>query len=130
LKVLYSDSLYENSEHYRKFINYLLFGSSDDAFAADYFYWFWGNMWQQASKKAGSVIAGAAAVEAKRQMENKEKNEYADKHTDKAETDTKEGFKAPQERAEYHKDRRDEWVQENGTVTKTIKAFDDWFNAS
>ena len=122
--------LYENSEYFRKFINYLLFGSSDDAFAADYFYWFWGNVWQQAGRKAGPAIAGAAAVEAKRQHENKEKNEYADKHTEQAGTNTKEGFKDPNERAEYHKDKRDEWVQENGTVTKVMKTIEDWWNAS
>ena len=102
--------LYENSEYFKKFINSLLFGSSDEPFAADYFYWFWGNMWQQAGRKAGPAIAGAAAVEAKRQHENKEKNEYADKHTEQASSNTKERFKNPNERAEYHKDRRDEWV--------------------
>ena len=87
-------------------------------------------MWQQAGRKAGPAIAGAAAVEAKRQHENKEKNEYADKHTEQAGTNTKEGFKDPNERAEYHKDRRDEWVQENGTVTKVMKTIEDWWNAS
>ena len=34
--------LYENSEYFKKSTNYLLFGSSDEAFAADYFHWFWG----------------------------------------------------------------------------------------
>ena len=64
----------------------------------------------KAGRKAGPAIAGAAAVEAKRQHENKEKNEYADKHTEQASSNTKEEFKDPNERAEYHKDRRDEWV--------------------
>jgi hypothetical protein len=118
--------LYENSEYYRKFINYLLFGSSDEPFAADYFYWFWGNMRQQAGRKAGPAIAGAAAVETKRQHENREKIAYANKHTEQANTDTKEGFKDPNERAEYHKNRRDEWVQENGTITKVMKTIEDW----
>lgn len=122
--------LYENSEYFRKFINYLLFGSSDEPFAANYLYWFWGNMWKQASRKVGPIVAGAAVVEAKRQYENKEKNEYADKHTEQASTNTKEGFKDPNEIAEYHKDRRDEWVQENGSVTKIMKTIEDWWNAS
>jgi hypothetical protein len=122
--------LYENSEYYRKFINYLLFGSSDEPFAADYFYWFWGNMWQQAGRKAGPAIAVAAAVEAKRQDENREKMAYADKRTEQASTNTKERFKDPNERAEYYKDRLDEWVQENGTVTKVMKTVQDWWNAS
>jgi hypothetical protein len=122
--------LYENSEHFKKFTNYLLFGNSDEPFAADYFYWFWGNMWRQGAKKAIPVMSGAAATEAKRQQENKEKMEYADKHTEQAGSNTNEGFKTPIERADYHKDRRDEWVQENGTVTKVIQSVENWWNAS
>jgi hypothetical protein len=128
--------LYENSKYFKKFINYLLFGSSDEPFAADYFYWFWGGMGQQAGRKAEPVVAGvavvaaAAAVEAKRQHENKKKNEYADEQTEQASSNTKEGFKDSNEKAEYHKDRRDEWVQENGSVTKITKIIEDWCNAS
>jgi hypothetical protein len=120
--------LYQYSEYFRKLTNFLLFGNSDESFVADYFYWFWGNMWQQAGRKAGPAIAGAAAVETKREHENKEKMEYADKHTEQASTNIKEGFKNPNERAEYHKVRRDEWVQENGTVTKVMKTIEDWWN--
>ena len=87
-------------------------------------------MFQQASRKAGSVLAGAATVEAKRQLENKEKNEYADKHTEQASINTKEGFKNPTERAEYHRVRRDEWVQENGSITKAIKSLEDLLRES
>jgi hypothetical protein len=33
--------LYEHSEYFRNFFNSLLFGNSDEPYAADYFYWFW-----------------------------------------------------------------------------------------
>ena len=100
--------LYEYSEYFRKFINFLFFGNPDEPFAADYFHWFWGNMWQQASKKAAPVVAGAIAVESKRRKENKEKNDYADRQTEEASTNTQKGFKDPSERAAYHKERREE----------------------
>jgi F0F1-type ATP synthase membrane subunit a len=119
--------LYEYSEYFRKGTNFLLFGNSDELFAADYFSWFWGNMWKQAAKKAAPIVTGAAvAVEAKRQQEIAEKTRYADDLTKEASIYTKEGFQTPNERAGYHKDRQDEWVQDNGTVTKMLKAVEDW----
>jgi F-type H+-transporting ATPase subunit a len=121
--------LYESSEYFRKGIHFLLFGNSDEPFAADYFSWFWGNSnkWKQAGKKVAPIIAGSVAVEVKRQQENIEKNTYADRHTQEASTSTKEGFQNPNAIAEYRKDRRDEWVQENGTVTKVLKFLEDCF---
>ena len=41
-------------------------------------------MWQKANRKIGSVFAGVAAIEAKRQHENKEKNAYADQRAEQA----------------------------------------------
>jgi hypothetical protein len=121
--------LYENSEYFRKFVNSLLFGRSDEPFAVDYFYWFWGNTWKQASKKAGSVITGVIALETKRQHENKEKIMYADKQTNESGEKSK-GFEYPDERAAFHKARREEWVQENGLVTKGIKFLEDLWKSS
>jgi hypothetical protein len=122
--------LYENSEYFRKFVNSLLFGRSDEPFAVDYFYWFWGNTWKQASKKAGSVITGAIVLESKRQQENKEKNLYADKQTNEAGEKTIKGFEYPYEREAFHKARREEWVQENGLVTKSLKFLEDLWKSS
>ena len=106
--------LYEHSKHFRRAVNYLLFGSPNEPFAKDYFHWFWGNMWQRATKKVGPALAAAAAIEARRQQENRQKEEYADKHIEQASNNTEKGFKDPAELANYHKERRDEWVQENG----------------
>ena len=122
--------LYETSEYFRQFINYLLFGSSDEPFAADYFYWFWGNMWRQAGKKAAPLVAGVMAIETKRQQENKERTQYADKQTELASSDTKKGFETPNERAEFHAAKRDEWTYEHGTVTLAIKTIEDLSKAS
>lgn len=52
------------------------------------------------------------------------------KHTEHTSTNTKEEFKDPYERAKYHKNRRDNWIQENGTVTKVMKTIENWWNAS
>ena len=62
-------------------INYLLFGNSDYPFAEKYFSWFWGNMWKAAGDKAKKVTAALVTTEAKRQHENQQRNDYADKHT-------------------------------------------------
>ena len=121
--------LYEYSTYFKKFTNFMLFGSSSEPFALDYFQWFWGkNMWQQAGKKAASAVAGAAAANAKREQENREKFEYADKQTEQR-SNEEEGFNNVTERAEFHKERRYEWIEENGTVTKIIKNIEDWCNA-
>ena len=121
--------LYDYSEHFRKLINFLLFGQSNEPFAIHYFSWFWGNMWRQAAQKLAPLVAGGTAIEAKRQQENSLKNSYADKHTDQAAIQSQNGFRNPTERAEFHKARRDEWVQENGTVTRVMKAAEDWWSA-
>ena len=116
--------LYEYSEYYKKIINFMLFGNSDEPFAADYFYWFWGNMFRQAGKKAAPLITTVVALEAKRQQENQQKNDYANLQTAEAAA-TKQGFQNPTERAGFHTDRRNEWVQENGAVTKFMKFVED-----
>lgn len=88
---------------------------------------FGGNMWRQASKKAGPAMTAAAAIEFKRAQENMQKNYYADRQTKEASKN--EGFKDPNERAGYHKDRRDEWVQESGTITKLEKIVGNWWDS-
>ena len=109
---------YEFSASFRKFINFLLFGSSSEPFAADYFYWFWGNMYSGGLKKlAAAVAGGGAALENQRKKENREKIEYADNQTEEA-AQTNEGFQNPTEMSDFHTERRKEWVEENGTVTK------------
>lgn len=120
---------YEHSESYRKLVNYILFGNSAEAFAANYFHWFWGNMCGKASQKEKAApytfifmaIAGAAAVEAKRQSEITQKLRYADEQTKKAIEETTQRFKTVEELEKFHKDRREEWVAENGIVIKVIK---------
>jgi hypothetical protein len=119
--------LYEYSTFFQNSINFLLFGNSSEPFASDYFHWFWGNMWKQGLKKAAQVGAPILAGEAKREQENNAKIKYADKQTEQAQQNTAEGFKTPDERAQYHADRRSEWVQENGTVTKAVKSLQDWW---
>ena len=118
--------LYNYSKYFRKSINYLLFGNSDEPFAKDYFYWFWGNTWQNGLKIFGVAASAVTAVETKRQQENQEKIAYADLHTERA-IKVKNDFKNPTEIAEFHKNRRDEWVQENGIITKIIKKIEDFF---
>lgn len=115
---------YEYSEYFKKLTNYALFGNPEEPFARDYFHWFWGNMWKQGLEKLGALAVGVGAVEGKRQLEIGEKNRYADTHTDAADKTT-EGFKTPIERADFHKERRAEWVEENGTVTKIAKLLED-----
>jgi hypothetical protein len=79
-------------------------------------------------KKAASAVAGAAAANAKREQKNREKLEYADKQTEQR-SNEEEGFNNLTERAEFHKKRRYEWIEENGTVTKIIKNIEDWCDA-
>jgi hypothetical protein len=86
-------------------------------------------MWKQASKKAGPVIAGAIVLETKRQQENKEKNMYADKQTNEA-GETIKGFEYPHEREAFHKARREDWIQENGLVTKSLRFLEDLWKSS
>ena len=117
--------LYEYSTSYKKLINFILFGDSDEPFAAQYFQWFWGNnMFARAVKKAGPAIGGFLTAELKRRQENRAKIRYADKTTEEA-NNTLEGFRNPTEMASYHTARRDEWVHENGTVTYIIKKIGD-----
>ena len=115
--------LYENFDYFKRFSNWVIFGTSEEPFASEYFKWFWGNMFRKATEKA------AAAAEAKRQHENAQKMTYADKQTDKADG-TKQGFKTPQDRADFHANRRDEWVEENGTITWSIKKAKEFFSSS
>ena len=121
--------LYENFEYFRRFSNWVIFGASDEPFASEYFKWFWGNMFKKAGEKAASLAAAAFAAEAKRQQENSSKLNYANEQTDKADG-TNKGFETPQDRADFHKDRRDEWVDENGTITWGIKKAKDFFSGS
>jgi hypothetical protein len=121
--------LYENFDYFKRFSNWVIFGASEEPFASEYFKWFWGNMFKKAGEKAASAAAAAAAIEAKRQHENAKKLAYADKQTDKADG-TNEGFKTPQNRADFHTDRRDEWVEENGSVTWVIKKAREFFSGS
>ena len=121
--------LYENFDYFKRFSNWVIFGTSEEPFASEYFKWFWGNMFRKATEKAAAAAAAAAAAEAKRQHENAQKMTYADKQTEKADA-TKQGFETPQNRADFHKDRRDEWVEENGTVTWGIKKMREGFSSS
>ena len=118
---------YEFSMYFRKYINFLLFGGSSEPFATDYFNWFWGDMWGQGGKKAVATITGAAAIEAKRGQENKQKNAYADKQT-KESSNTEEGFQNPTEMSDFHTERRKEWVEENGFLTRILNNMENWWN--
>ena len=60
------------------------------------------------------------------QQENQQKEEYADKHVEQASNNTEKRLKDPAELANYHKERRDEWVQESGVVTRAMKTIEDW----
>ena len=120
--------LYENFDYFKRFSNWVIFGTSEEPFASEYFKWFWGNMFRKATEK-GAALAAAAAAEAKRQQENAQKRTYANEQTDKADA-TMQGFETPQNRADFHKDRRDEWVQENGTVTWGIQKVREFFSSS
>ena len=122
--------LYEYSKYFRELVNFSLFGRPDEPFAVKYFHWFWGNMWSRGSKKLAPIVTTAAAVEAKRQAENKARTAYANQRTDSAGVNTKEGFKTPNEMAEYHQARVDEFTDKNGLVTKAIKVVNEFFEKS
>ena len=64
-----------------------------------------------------------------RQKENKEKHEYADKQSEMAVSKSEQNFKSPQEYADFNKARREEWVEENGTVTKIVKVGQDFVSS-
>jgi hypothetical protein len=121
--------LYENFEYFRRFSNWVIFGASDEPFASEYFKWFWGNMFKKGVEKLAGVTAAAAVAEAKRQQENSSKLDYANEQTDKADG-TNKGFETPQNRADFHRDRRDEWVEENDTITWGIKKAKEYFSGS
>ena len=121
--------LYETVPSFKKVINFILFGNASEPFADVYFKWFWGNMNQAGKRFLKAVVAGATPVEVQRRWENHQKTIYADEQTAGA-AKTQQGFQTPDERAAFHKIRRDEWVDENGTVTKGIKIVRDWLNNS
>ena len=121
--------LYENFDYFRRFSNWVIFGASKEPFALEYFKWFWGNMFRKAGEKAAAVAAAAAAAEAQRQHENSQKVGYADKQTNKAD-ETVQGFQTPQDRANFHTDRRNEWVEENATITWGVKKAKEFFKGS
>lgn len=121
--------LYENSDYFKQFSNWVIFGASKEPFASEYFKWFWGNMFRKATEKAATVAAAAIAVEAQRRHENEQKLEYADKQTDKADQ-TNQGFETPQDRANFHTDRRHEWIEENGTISWGIHKLKEYLNGS
>lgn len=81
-------------------------------------------------QKSLSYIRWNSFNRGKRQFEIKSKNEYADKHTEQISTNTTQGFKTPNERAVYHKNRRDEWTQENDVLLRAQKMFENWWNSS
>ena len=121
--------LYENFKYFRRFSNLVIFGASDEPFASEYFKWFWGNMFKKGGEKAATVAAALVAAEAKRREENSKKLDYVNEQTDKADR-TNQGFETPQDRADFHSDRRDEWVEENGTITWAIKQVKDYLSGS
>ena len=122
--------LYEKFDYFKRFSNWVIFGAYEEPFASEYFEWFWGNMFKKAIEKAAGLAAVTASVEAQRQRENARRLEYADKQTDKAGNVTKKGFETPQERADFHMDRRNEWTEENGTITWAIKKVKEYCNDS
>lgn len=83
-------------------------------------------MIRKALEKAGLA---AAATEAQRQHENAQKLKYADEQTNKAD-ETNQGFETPQDRANFHSDRRREWVEGNGTVTAGLEKLKEAFKNS
>ena len=96
--------LYEYSSAFRRMINFVVFGNLPETFVSQYFFWFWGNMFSKGGKAAAAAAAAGGALEKKRQYENEAKIAYADRQTEKADKYTS-GFKTPQERAKFHKER-------------------------
>ena len=121
--------LYEYSKYFKKSVNSLLFCRSDKTFAQKYFNWFWGNTYSKAGKVITTIGGTAVALEMQRQKENKEKHEYADKQSEMAVSKSEQNFKSPQEYADFNKARREEWVEENGTVTKIVKVGQDFVSS-
>eukprot|EP01003_Olkasia_polycarbonata_P000484 NODE_10_length_2829_cov_90.038129_g8_i0.p5 GENE.NODE_10_length_2829_cov_90.038129_g8_i0~~NODE_10_length_2829_cov_90.038129_g8_i0.p5 ORF type:complete len:65 (+),score=4.60 NODE_10_length_2829_cov_90.038129_g8_i0:719-913(+) len=64
-------------------------------------------MWKAASQTIGRLAGAAGVVEEKRQHEIRQRNPYADKQREE-EDKIQEGFKTPQERADFHQNERDE----------------------
>ena len=112
--------LYEKFDYFRRCVNWVIFGASEEPFALEYFEWFWGNMFRAAIQKGTTVGVAALALEAERTRENYLKVAYADRQTELA-ARTNRGFETPQDRANFHTARRNEWVAENGTVTFLIE---------
>ena len=103
---------YENSDYFKRFSNWVIFSASEEPFASEYFEWFWRPCLKKLVKKQQQRHSGTVKMP---------KNwTTADKQTDKADG-THKGFETPQDRANFHKDRRDEWTEENGTITWGIK---------
>ena len=118
--------LYVNSNIFKKYINFLIFGSGSETFAASYFAWFWGNTWQQALQKLTPVLGAAAAVEAQRQVEISKKIEYANIRTIEAARNSQTGFKTPHDEHAFHAARQVEYVKDNTIVCKAVKGLEDW----
>lgn len=82
-------------------------------------------MWKNVGQKLGPIFTTAVAVEAQRRSEISERNRVADDLTNRAARDTEKGFTTPKEMADFHADQKDKWVDECGTITKSIEMAED-----
>jgi heme/copper-type cytochrome/quinol oxidase subunit 3 len=113
---------YEYVSWFSSATNMLLFGNSNHKIAPEYFLFFWGKMFKAALKKFGSTgVATTAAFSAsvmQRNVEIREREEWACRKVDQSVQHGKITFKDVGELDAFRSKKAEEWTRENGLITK------------